>query len=83
MQARPPIDFRVAEVNGNTQRLASIRTLLADSGLGMDHDITTFVEARSGNRLVGCAGTADNVIKCVAVDEEMRGENLSAQLGRS
>ncbi|KDE34154.1 citrate (pro-3S)-lyase [Kosakonia radicincitans UMEnt01/12] len=80
MQVRPSIDFRVAEVNGNTQRLASIRTLLADSGLGMDSDITTFVEAWSGNRLVGCAGLAANVIKCVAVDEQLRGENLSARL---
>lgn len=80
MQARPPIDFRIAEVNGNRQRLAAIRTLLADSGLGMDSDISTFVEAWAGNRLVGCAGLAANVIKCVAVDEQLRGENLSARL---
>ncbi|WP_039055367.1 [citrate (pro-3S)-lyase] ligase [Enterobacter sp. Bisph1] len=80
MQARPSIDFRIAEVNGTTQRLTAIRTLLADSGLGMDSDITTFVEAWSGNRLVGCAGLAANVIKCVAVDEQLRGENLSARL---
>lgn len=80
MQARPSIDFRVAEVNGSTQRLAAIRALLSDSGLGMDSDITTFVEAWSGNRLVGCAGLAANVIKCVAVDEQLRGENLSARL---
>lgn len=80
MQARPPIDFRVAEVNGNAQRLATVRTLLTDSGLGMDSDITTFVEAWSGDQLVGCAGLAANVIKCVAVDARLRGENLSARL---
>lgn len=80
MQARPPIDFRVAEVNGNAQRVATIRSLLADSGLGMDSDITTFVEAWAGERLVGCAGLAANVIKCVAVAPELRGENLSARL---
>jgi len=80
MQARPFIDFRVAEVSTNPQRLATIRTLLADSGLGMDSDITTFVEAWQGDRLVGCAGLAANVIKCVAVDTRLRGENLSARL---
>ncbi|ERK05327.1 MAG: [citrate (pro-3S)-lyase] ligase [Pantoea sp.] len=80
MQPRPPIDFRIAEVSGNTRRRETIRALLADSGLGMDSDITTFVEAWSNDRLVGCAGLAANVIKCVAIDEQWRGENLSAQL---
>ncbi|MDH2914230.1 [citrate (pro-3S)-lyase] ligase [Kosakonia sp. HypNH10] len=80
MHTRPSIDFRIAEVNGNTPRLERIRSLLADSGLGMDSDITTFVEAWSGEQLVGCAGLAANVIKCVAVDAQLRGENLSARL---
>ena len=80
MQAQPPIDFRIADVTSGAQRFTQIRNLLADSGLGMDNDITTFVEAWSGRRLVGCAGLAANVIKCVAVDENLRGENLSARL---
>ena len=80
MQAQPPIDFRIADVTSGAQRFTQIRNLLADSGLGMDNDITTFVEAWSGNRLVGCAGLAANVIKCVAVEEQLRGENLSARL---
>ncbi|MGR4050739.1 [citrate (pro-3S)-lyase] ligase [Kosakonia cowanii] len=80
MHTRPSIDFRVAEVSGNTPRLERIRSLLADSGLGMDRDITTFVEAWSEDQLVGCAGLAANVIKCVAVDAQLRGENLSARL---
>ncbi|AUU92759.1 [citrate (pro-3S)-lyase] ligase [Enterobacteriaceae bacterium ENNIH3] len=80
MQAQPPIDFRIADVTSGAQRFTQIRNLLADSGLDMDNDITTFVEAWSGRRLVGCAGLAANVIKCVAVDESLRGENLSARL---
>lgn len=80
MQAPTTIDFRVAEVSTNPQRQAAIRMLLADSGLGMDSDITTFVEAWRGETLVGCAGLAANVIKCVAVDARLRGENLSARL---
>lgn len=80
MQAQLPIDFRVADVTCGSPRVSQIRNLLADSGLGLDHDITTFVEAWSGPRLVGCAGLTANVIKCVAVDEALRGENLSARL---
>lgn len=45
MQAQPPIDFRIADVTSGAQRFTQIRNLLADSGLGMDNDITTFVEA--------------------------------------
>jgi hypothetical protein len=74
-----PIDFRHTEVAKHPERLSQIRYLLADSGLGLDNDITLFVEAWSG-QLVGCAGLAANVIKCVAVNEQLRGENLSARL---
>lgn len=80
MQSQPAIDFRVTEVAKHPARLIQIRQLLADSGLGMDADITLFVEAWSDSQLVGCAGLAANVIKCVAVDKQLRGENLSAKL---
>ncbi len=75
-----PIDFRHTVVAKHPERLSQIRYLLADSGLGLDNDITLFVEAWSGSQLVGCAGLAANVIKCVAVNEQLRGENLSARL---
>ena len=75
-----PIDFRHTLVAKHPERLSQIRYLLADSGLGLDNDITLFVEAWSGPHLVGCAGLAANVIKCVAVNEQLRGENLSARL---
>jgi [citrate (pro-3S)-lyase] ligase len=74
------IDFRITEVLKHPERMSQIRYLLADSGLGMDSDITWVVEAWKDGSLVGCAGLAANVIKCVAVDERLRGENLSARL---
>ncbi|WP_449557007.1 [citrate (pro-3S)-lyase] ligase [Huaxiibacter chinensis] len=74
------LDFRLTVVSKHPERLSQIRYLLADSGLGLDNDITLFVEAWSGAQLVGCAGLAANVIKCVAVDEKLRGANLSARL---
>ncbi|WES69336.1 [citrate (pro-3S)-lyase] ligase [Superficieibacter sp. HKU1] len=80
MYSQTDIDFRLAFVSQHPERLRQIRLLLADSGLGLDSDISLFVEAWSGSRLVGCAGLAANVIKCVAVDETQRGENLSARL---
>ncbi|MBD0902200.1 [citrate (pro-3S)-lyase] ligase [Klebsiella grimontii] len=80
MHTQPTIDFRLTEVAEHPERLSRIRGLLADSGLGLDNDIILFVEALSGSQLVGCAGLAANVIKCVAVDEQMRGVNLSARL---
>lgn len=75
MDSQPAIDFRFTEVAQHPERLSRIRYLLTDSGLGMDNDITLFVEAWSGEQLVGCAGLAANVIKCVAVDEQLRGVN--------
>lgn len=80
MDSQATIDFRLTEVVKHPERLSQIRYLLADSGLGLDNDITLFVEAWSGRQLVGCAGLAGNVIKCVAVDERLRGVNLSARL---
>ncbi|BCA38202.1 [citrate (pro-3S)-lyase] ligase [Kluyvera ascorbata] len=80
MHTQPTFDFRVTQVAEHPKRLDSIRSLLVDSGLGMDSDISLFVEAWSGETLVGCAGLAANVIKCVAVDERQRGANLSARL---
>ncbi|MVW46445.1 [citrate (pro-3S)-lyase] ligase, partial [Enterobacteriaceae bacterium TzEc013] len=52
MQSQP-IDFRHTVVAKHPERLSQIRYLLADSGLGLDNDITLFVEAWSGAQLVG------------------------------
>ena len=45
MHTQLPIDFRVTLVAKHPERLAQIRSLLVDSGLGMDSDITLFIEA--------------------------------------
>ncbi|HHQ4675283.1 TPA: [citrate (pro-3S)-lyase] ligase [Aeromonas veronii] len=80
MQSLPTIDFRLTDIAKQPERLERLRALLADNGLGLDADITLFVEAWSGFKLVGCAGLAHNVIKCVAVDKQLRGANLSTRL---
>lgn len=45
MNSQPTIDFRHTLVAKHPERLSQIRYLLADSGLGLDNDITLFVEA--------------------------------------
>ncbi|MEA9391926.1 [citrate (pro-3S)-lyase] ligase [Acerihabitans sp. TG2] len=80
MYDREPLDFSMLSVNATEAALDDVRALLGDGGLGMDADIRQFVVARSGKRMVGCAGIAGNVIKCVAVAVDYRGDNLSARL---
>ncbi|MCX8957877.1 [citrate (pro-3S)-lyase] ligase [Erwinia psidii] len=80
MYTQTGIDFRLTDVAKHPERVEKIRTFLADSDLGLDRDITLFVEAWCGPKLVGCAGLVANVIKCVAVDPALRGVNLSARL---
>ncbi|MGK3142475.1 [citrate (pro-3S)-lyase] ligase [Pantoea sp. C2G6] len=80
MDRQPTPDFRLTMVAKHPERLTAICRLLAESGLELDQDVTLFVEAWCGTQLVGCAGLADNVIKCVAVNEPLRGINLSSQL---
>ena len=80
MYRQTTLDFRLTVVSKHPERLVPIRCLLADSGLALDNDVTLFVEAWSGTQLVGCAGLAANVIKCVAVNERLRGINLSSRL---
>ncbi len=80
MYDREPLDFSVLAVAHAGSALDDVRALLAASQLGMDADIRQFVVARDGKRLAGCAGIAGNVIKCVVVAADFRGDNLSARL---
>ncbi len=75
-----PVDFHVIDISRNAQRTEEIRALLAANRLGMDSDVRYFMLALDNQRLVGCAGLAKNIIKCVAVAPEWRGQNLSARL---
>lgn len=81
MLSRDEPEFHVISVSQTPAgMLEDIRALLQQSQLGMDDDIEQFVVACVGRRLVGCAGLVSNTIKCVAVAQDWRGENLSARL---
>jgi [citrate (pro-3S)-lyase] ligase len=73
-------EFEVVDPATDAQRAAEVRWLLASCELNTDPDIEVFVAAYHGRRLVACSGLATNVIKCVAIDPEYRGESLSLQL---
>lgn len=75
-----PVDFRVLDTARNPTGVDAVRALLAQSQLAIDSDIHHFMQAWAGDHLVGCAGIAGNVIKCVAVADSWRGKNLSARL---
>lgn len=74
------VELSVLRAGEWPQQWARVRAFLAANLLGMDEDIGLFVMAQRDGELVGCAGLATNVIKCVAVAESERGENLAARL---
>lgn len=64
----------------NERAVAPIRQLLAQCHLDMDRDIDTFITAQLDGHLVACAGLSGNIIKCVAICPDLRGESLSLRL---
>jgi [citrate (pro-3S)-lyase] ligase len=63
------------------QEVEEAKALLAASRLEFDSQIEVIVLCRVEGRLVACAGLDHNVIKCVAVAQDFRGESLSLRLG--
>lgn len=57
-----------------------LESLLNANELQLEIGLTQFIEARYQGQLVGCAGLDGNIIKCVAIDNNHRGEALSLQL---
>ncbi|MBV8045703.1 MAG: [citrate (pro-3S)-lyase] ligase [Paludibacterium sp.] len=57
-----------------------IRQLLAQCQLDLDCDIDIFVSAEVRGQMVACAGLSGNIIKCVAICPQLRGESLSLRL---
>ena len=61
--------------------MAGVRALLTANQLELDIHNQLWVVCHVRGRLVACAGLDHNVIKCVAVAQEFRGESLSLRLG--
>ena len=63
------------------QEVEEAKALLAASQLEFDSQIEVMALCRAEGRVVACAGLDHNVIKCVAVAQDFRGESLSLRLG--
>jgi [citrate (pro-3S)-lyase] ligase len=73
--------FSVVDPNESATELVAVRALLAANQLEFDTFNQVWALCHLHGRLVACAGLDHNVIKCVAVAKEVRGESLSLRLG--
>lgn len=60
--------------------MKEVDALLASADLDRDADVELFALARLDGRLIGCMGLAGDIVKCVAVDESLRGLNVLGSL---
>lgn len=74
------LEFRVICVDRAGKQLDDIAALLNTYGLSLDQSVEIFVVAFQGKQIVACAGLDRNVIKCVAIDPQLRSENVSLPL---
>jgi [citrate (pro-3S)-lyase] ligase len=74
------IEFGTVTPRSDERGAAELKAFLAASGLDMEADIQVFVTGRLEGRLVACAGLAEGVVKCVAIEAEQRGTSLALRL---
>lgn len=74
-------EFSAVRPGESSHDVDDAKELLAASQLDFDTEIEVLVLCHARGRLIACAGLDHNVIKCVAVAEDFRGESLSLRLG--
>ncbi len=62
------------------QQIAEITRFLRANDLNIDTTVDVFITVSRNEKLVACGGIAGNIIKCVAISEEVRGEGLALTL---
>lgn len=55
---------------------AELSLFLHECGVRLDPYVCDFVEARVNGKIVGCAGLDGDIVKCVAVSQEYRGQGI-------
>ena len=73
-------EFCTIDPRFDVREREEIKALLSGYELGFDEGIKTFVVCKAGGRVQACAGLDGNVVKCVALSPEMRGESISLKL---
>lgn len=74
------LDWATEDLGEDEGARREVTELLHSCDLTLDENIGLFVTVRSARALVACAGMGENVIKCVAVSPQWRGEQLTARL---
>lgn len=74
------LEFWTVSPRAQARDADAVGVFLESCGLDMDAGIELFVTARDHGQIVACAGIDRNVIKCVAIAPQYRGENLTSRL---
>lgn len=61
-------------------QLNQVRNFLTKMDLGIDPDVQCFVVAYDGDKIIGCGGLAQNILKSIAIDDHYQGEGVSLKL---
>ncbi|MDR0805563.1 MAG: [citrate (pro-3S)-lyase] ligase [Enterobacteriaceae bacterium] len=62
------------------KKIADITAFLRKNDLNIDTTVEEFITVTHDNEIVACGGIADNIIKCVAINENLRGEGIALSL---
>lgn len=73
-------EFQTIQAHDSPREMEEVRQLLGANNLELDTRVELFVICREQSRITACAGLDRNTIKCVAIDERLRGESLSLRL---
>lgn len=74
-------EIKFALLNNSTKSLNDVKDLLEKCNLKADQQVDLFVVAYTeDSEIIACAGLFNNIIKCVAISPEYRGEKLTIHL---
>ncbi len=62
------------------RKIIEITKFLRLNNLDIDSSVDVFITVTRHDKLIACGGLADNIIKCVAISDEVRGEGLALKL---
>ncbi|OCG28070.1 [citrate (pro-3S)-lyase] ligase [Gilliamella sp. wkB108] len=74
------VDYVVVDISKSEEAQKQIIELLSMSELDLDPQVTTFIVAKSNNYIIACAGIDRDIIKCVAIHPDYRGNQLNLTL---
>lgn len=62
------------------KKIAEIVKFLRQNDLNIDTTVEEFITVTRDSQIIACGGIADNIIKCVAISENLRGEGIALSL---